>query len=586
MNYKAFFFTEKSEKILFFLLAVANLYPVLSVKYVGSLDGPQHLYVSNVVAHLWRNNEFYHHFFKLNSFIIGNSFGSYLLSFFNLFLVDWLAEKALIVCYLLGLVYAFRYLIISINGKSSILSFLVFPFGYTSLFMLGYYNYSIAIAVMMWALGYWIRIENKLSAPRLLGFSLLVILLYYSHIFVFVFFLMSLGLYYVFNSVIYAIRNKREKELYKKLIVKALLIALSTLPAIVIGFFYMKSITGKSFPLQLTVSELTDSLFRLKILIGYVTKDESAYTSKIFILICLLIIIQLVLRFIKYGKRDKESSSQKTNWLLFEKQDFWLLLSIVLLAFYYFVPERLSAGNISARIFIILAMVILVWISVQDYPKIVSLISVLIIAFLTINIYKIHSKALHEMESSISEIREVSDRINDSSVYVTANYSEAWLHYHFQSYVGSEKFIIDINSPGCSDQFAINWNLDKRPFAFIGSSNASLFSYVYLNSPRSKSTVIAEYAVILGYREFTELDMNDSFKKVLLRNYRLVYRSSSGFVALYRLVIKNEYQEIEKELADNPKILMHVRSKAQEYMIPVEEMLRRDALWILSQRSQ
>ena len=200
------------EKYLFLLFALLNLLPLFLVKYTSSLDGPQHLYVSRAIVELWKSNELFEQFFKINNIIVGNWTGHFLLSVYHFFLPGWIAEKLLLATYMIGLAYSFRFLIFSINNKRSFASFLIFPFTYTTLYHLGYYNYCFATAALLLAFGYWLRIENKLNITNFFVFLMLVVLVYLSHFFVFVFFGFSLALYILVSFLNDIIFKKRKAE--------------------------------------------------------------------------------------------------------------------------------------------------------------------------------------------------------------------------------------------------------------------------------------------------------------------------------------------------------------------------------------
>ena len=109
----------KSERLLFLFFSLLNIYPLFTLSIIPSLDGPQHLYISNVIVNLVEGNDFIQQFFMFNKIIVGNWIGHFILSFLNFIFPGAIAEKLFLSIYYLGIVYAFRYLVISINGKPS-----------------------------------------------------------------------------------------------------------------------------------------------------------------------------------------------------------------------------------------------------------------------------------------------------------------------------------------------------------------------------------------------------------------------------------------------------------------------------------
>ncbi|RLD60757.1 MAG: hypothetical protein DRI95_15065 [Bacteroidetes bacterium] len=208
---------ESIEPRLFYLFSILNLIPIFLVKHYGALDAPLHLYQSNVIAELWKSNELFEQFYRFNPIIVGNLTSQFILGFFNFIFPAWIAEKILLSIFILGLAFSFRYLILGINKKSSFISFLIFPFTYSTFFHLAYYNYVLGILVMLIVFGYWVRVENNLTVQKILVLLLLFTLLFLTHIFVYTFFVGSFGLYLLFSLFINLInKNKFTFRIFSK----------------------------------------------------------------------------------------------------------------------------------------------------------------------------------------------------------------------------------------------------------------------------------------------------------------------------------------------------------------------------------
>jgi hypothetical protein len=572
---------SKVESIVFFLFTLLNLLPVILVKYVVSLDGPQHLYVSNVVDQLWKHQELYQQFFVFNDFIIGNCTGNYILAVINLFLPDWMAEKVLIILYLFGMAYSFRFLVKSITGKISLLIYLVFPFSYTSLFMFGYYNFSIAIAVAMFAFGYWIRIHDKITPVRILVFTLLQLLMYYSHVFVFSLFLMALAVFFIYSAIFKFIDRKKEEPVFMKLILKGIILVISALPALVIGYIYMKAASTEVLIQYLKSKELWSALYNMKILIGFVPTEEIPITHYFSLFFCLLIITQLVMRFLRL--RALKTSGESNKHFL-ERNDFWFLLTAFFLVLYFVFPDRLSAGNIATRITIFMIMSFLVWLSVQEFPIFLNILFLGVIVLLSFQIQKIHYGYRAAASTTISELKEVETFLPENAVYLSWNRSDNWLFYHFQSYIGSDKRVIDLKSGGCSDQFAVNWNTKSRPFTFLGCKDAGAITQNNYNKRKSQATVKGDYIVVLGNYPFSEADSNNIVFECMEDGFKAVFTTSKKFATVYKFARDPEYVQIESEFRSNPRIVETFKQKSNYLGIPVSEVFRREILWDLCSR--
>ena len=123
------------------LLLLISLLPLWIFRYVPSLDGPQHLYNANVIIQLLKGSEIFRKFFRINEVVVGYWTGHFALSFFNLFLPAWLAEKIFLTAYVLEVVFSFRYLVRSIDPeRQNLLVYLIFPFVFHSYLLMGYYS--------------------------------------------------------------------------------------------------------------------------------------------------------------------------------------------------------------------------------------------------------------------------------------------------------------------------------------------------------------------------------------------------------------------------------------------------------------
>lgn len=113
------------ERLLFFTITVLTLLPVLCFKFFPTMDGPAHLYNSNLInSLLFDNNETLHSFFIFNSLPVPNWTGHLILSIFNFFLPSFIAEKILLVFYVVGIAYSFRCLVLAFAPENIFFTYL------------------------------------------------------------------------------------------------------------------------------------------------------------------------------------------------------------------------------------------------------------------------------------------------------------------------------------------------------------------------------------------------------------------------------------------------------------------------------
>ncbi|MHC1776774.1 MAG: hypothetical protein AB9834_15335 [Lentimicrobium sp.] len=565
-----------SEKNLFILFSIANIIPVCLTSFIGSLDGPQHLYVSNIIVQLIKGNESYQQFYLMNQPIIGNVLGNYILALFNLFLPAWLAEKIFIITYLVSLTYGFRYLVISIKGSSGYLTLLIFPFSYHLLFMMGYYNFSLSIAIMFISLGFWIRHHKKFTLKSTLISFFLFTLTYYTHVFVFAFLLLIIGFHTTYNFVVDM--SNKEKQAFKKYVTRAGIALACAIPGLIFSYLYLSRIPEID-PSGAATNEFAHwkNLFDLKILIGFVDYEEVLYTRILFITLLTLCLWIIAKRFLFIIKQYRAGTRHSGNF--FELDDFWMGIAFVFLGLYIYFPNNMS---FSFRITVLLLYIIILWIAVQDFNPKHAILPIAVILYCGISLRTVYVKYQRPLDRQITEIQSIERLIPENTLIMTANYSDNWILYHVQNYIGTEKPIIDIRSPAVSELFAVNWNHKKRPFTFVGAKESGIFSGLW-NNPENSPVMIAQYVAVIDYVQFLRFSDEDNVKKILARDYQVLYVSKSRFVALFKFNAGEKVRAYQTWLENKPNSVKLLKEKAAKSNIPYETFLQKDALWLYDQ---
>ncbi|HNX08154.1 MAG TPA: hypothetical protein PKL96_11265, partial [Bacteroidales bacterium] len=137
-------FKDKIFIILFVIGCVLNTLPILLNTFVISLDGPSHLYNANLIAALINGNQAVKEFVAINNYFT-NWFGHFLLILFNMAAPAWIVQKTLLILLVVAIPAAFAFMVCRINYSSRYLSFIIFPFSYSTFFFLGFYNFLLAV---------------------------------------------------------------------------------------------------------------------------------------------------------------------------------------------------------------------------------------------------------------------------------------------------------------------------------------------------------------------------------------------------------------------------------------------------------
>ncbi|MFH1118859.1 MAG: hypothetical protein V1775_03495 [Bacteroidota bacterium] len=565
-----------SEKKVFLLFLLANLIPVSLTRFIGSLDGPQHLYISNVIVQLLKGNGFYQQFYNVNPPIVGNILGNYFLAFFNLFLQAWVAEKILIITCLVLFVTGFRYLVNSINGKSGYLTLLIFPFSSHTFLMLGYYNFSLAIALLFFALGYWVKYYKILTIRRAIVFFGLLTLTYYAHIFVFAFLLMMVGLYTTFIFIHEFINGR--PQTFRNFLVRAGFALACAVPGLVLAYLYLEIIP------DIGPSAGADNVFdhwaylrELNMLAGFDFLIEKKYTKMLFLIIIFTILAVLIFRAFRLVKEYRQG--EKIGSKIFKVNDFWFLLASLFLCFFFYFPNQMS---IPPRVSILFFSLLILWIALQEFPPKLAFIPLGFVIFIGISLNTIRVSFLIQADIVIREIQSLEKLVPENTLMMTANYSDNWVFYHFRNYLGTEKPLVDLRSPACADVFAVNWTHRKRPFTFVGGKDAAIFTENF-NKTGYYPTLIAEYVAIVGYEQLADVDPEDKTKKLLSRDFQLVYVTPTKTTALFKFIGWEKVNHNRLYLMKNPEFYKLLTEKAKKFGVPFEDVLLRDAIWSYDQ---
>jgi hypothetical protein len=563
---------EKYEYVFFLIGALYLVIHVFLTQFVVSVDGPHHLYNANIIAQIVKGNDFIKSYYHINTFPVGNWSGHFLLSFFMYFFPASIAEKLLLSTYYLGFVYAFRYLVFTLSKKRTFLSFLIFPFATHSLITLGFYNFSIAIALMMVILAIWAKSQDKLTWQTWLKMFLLSVLLYFSHAIIFCFYCAIIGLWFLFRvlSDTSFWKQKAQKMFYLK---QALLLIASVLPAVAILAYYLVSSVKPSVEANMVypVGQLFSFLEYLRFLVSYNHITEGVIYRKLFYFILSTGLIAIVFRIYKKIKSPELSCFNK---------DIWLAIAGVFLVLYLFVPEQMSIGYMSTRIGIILAIVFLVWLAVQKMPYLFRVIVLIAMVHFTIQQKELKLKGQKELDRDVLEVREAKNYMYPNTVAVCLNYGNVWVHAHIENYLFADMSVVFLQNTQANGKFPVVYN-KNMPYCMMGlyGKFSSEISYVgpSIDNTELKKIKMIDYIFIWDYREFLATG-RPTHKLILDTYYNLKFVSSHGNGALYEFKDYKRIHETQNIISSNASWVEKIKQNAQTNNTVYESELFLEAL--------
>jgi hypothetical protein len=176
------------------LLACTASIP-LAAPLFPTQDGPVHLYYADVLRGVLMHSAPYAQHFRIKSLLTPYASEYYgLLALEFLFSPGW-SEKLLVIAYIFAFGLGFRYLVESAAGRGSPWTIAGIPFCLHMLLYMGFLNYSLALAVLLFQCGCWIRYADRLTAGRVAALTGGLILMLLTHPVPAAIFLMFAALY-------------------------------------------------------------------------------------------------------------------------------------------------------------------------------------------------------------------------------------------------------------------------------------------------------------------------------------------------------------------------------------------------------
>ncbi|HLP14324.1 MAG TPA: hypothetical protein VK177_20505 [Flavobacteriales bacterium] len=191
---------RRAEVLVFYLLIYLNLIPVLKTGLVFSLDGPAHTYNALMLKQfISGDTQLLKQYFELNTTIIPNWTGHGIMTFFQYFVSPRMSEKLLLIGILVFTPISFRYLVKSFKHVHVIGSYFIFILTYNVFQVLGFYNFLIAFIPAFFLFGYFVRHLGVFSRKQYMVLASLLVLIYLSHVFVYILCMLTLFLFYAIH---------------------------------------------------------------------------------------------------------------------------------------------------------------------------------------------------------------------------------------------------------------------------------------------------------------------------------------------------------------------------------------------------
>lgn len=533
---KWFEFFTRHERYFFWLLILLYLVPVWMSKFFPTLDGPAHIYNANLLYQYGLHTSFLGQFYELNSNPEPNWIGHFILTFFTPIFPVNICEKLILSIYIILLPLSFRLLAKTINPHGKYTEYLIFPFVYGFTFYMGFYNFNLGICFFFFALAYWIRNENRLNWIKILIMSAFLILVYFSHVFIFALLCVTAGIYLTWN---FLFDSYQAKQLFVQAYLrKTGILLLAALPGIVLTLNYVFRHANDDPAQYIAFGELIKWIKQIRPIIALNADNESPYSVELFYI---LFSLSLGIIAVKLFRIQTQRANEGVLLLpgksssIFNRQDVWLIVTVIVLILYFFLPDAMTNGGyVSARVCLFFFLMLMVWISSQRVSKWVAFPMILLA--LTVNGAKMeyYTEQSKLLSIDAEEFFSVEQKIEKNTTLMPLNYSDNWLHAHFSNYLGGIKpVMIFDNYEANNEYFPLIFKDAQNPFKIVNGFHHRPPCFEWGKYERMSGKKI-DYVLTWRYRP----EINDSCTVAIMKNidslYTKIFSSPLGRAMLYK----------------------------------------------------
>ncbi|NTW34281.1 MAG: hypothetical protein HGB12_16960, partial [Bacteroidetes bacterium] len=352
----------KTELILFYVLCFISILPILFTRYYVTLDGSSHIYNANLIKSLvFQSDLETMKLFQINSIAVPNWMGHFIMAFLRIFLPAFLSEKILLLLYFILTPLFFRKFILLFNPSGKIFTYFIFLFTHNVLLYLGFFNMMLGIMFLFISIFYYHKYCQIFNLKRFIILTLLLLIVYFSHIMIFAITVCFLAILSFYISDIHS-----NNTLRKKILNRLMLLFLSALPSLILAFKYFILVDSidEGEPQLPFVKLLTEFINVQPLLTLSGNNPWKIYTNILFILFTIIIISRIIVLVKKVIMA--KGSNLRPKFKIPSFKVVCLLTSFVFLILYFILPNGMM---ISIRLLLLFYLFFVMWIALNEYPK-------------------------------------------------------------------------------------------------------------------------------------------------------------------------------------------------------------------------
>jgi len=512
------------EKSVFLFVLLVNILLICSLKFIPSMDGPAHLYNSNILLSLIKESHSpLNDFYTVNSFYFPNWLSHSLLACFRILLPAWLAEKLLIILYITGLALSFRLLIKKINPENLSYSIMIFPFIYSFLFHLGFYNYCLSFIFFFYTIYYWIKNRHDISPGVAAKLLLLFTLTYYSALLTFLFLGLCIGILILSEALLSYLKTRLLVPSARFTFRALFQLFVAALPGMVLLIIFSGKTEFPGTDQHARTGELIKWINDVRPLIVYNYAREEIFTEQILHILIAIFTISLLFRF---------SSRKKIK---FNLNDTFIIPVLIALLLLFTIPSGAYAGMMSDRFALMFYMLLIILVLSQKLPGKIRYIFIPLILIIHFIILLDHYySALKELNKDAVMINNTAEMIPEGSIVLPVDLSENWIQPHFSNYLGAEKGLIILDNYEASvGWFPVRWNSSKMPDILL-DDHSSIDGISWQTNTQNLQSRQIDYILLYGRKNLSCTNNFLKLDQVIKEGFIPVYSSDDQYIKLFR----------------------------------------------------
>lgn len=516
---------QKSEQLLFFTLVLISIVPVLVFKHFPTLDGPAHLYNSNLLGHLITGDNFIKQYFTLNSLSTPNWLGHFLILGFQRVFGSIVAEKLIVIICIVGLAYSYRFLISTLNKNQLIFTFIILPFTYSFFLFLGFFNFILSIILLFIALSLFIKLINSYNTFLHILTTLILLLTYFSHPFGFFAFLLTTGIF----GIKILLTEIPKKNFIKIIAQVSIIVSIITIPSVLYITYAGKGIVTLASE-RIPTLELIRWIYRIRSLVVFNFGREQIYTTTIFVSILILSLLTLTKLFSSRQSRDYSSHNS-----------IWLASGIILLLLYFVLPNQINSGGyVSDRLNYLFFIFILIWISSYTWSKKIGIAFCTIAIICHLGLITYYTKQIHWLNKTAECIHSLAENVEPNSVVLPIGAHPNWMLGHISNYIGADKKVVILeNYEAYTGYFPILWNWQSIPNITLGNTNLNNICLSSFETDSNKTFFRkVDYIVLIRNQEVQDI-CKVKVDSIINCSYKKIFISEDNNFELFELTNNN-----------------------------------------------